>query len=314
MTTSTPRAPLIILVGPTAIGKTELSLTLAEMFGGEIISMDSMQIYRHMDIGTAKPSRAERQRVVHHLIDYVDPDEPYHVARYTRDAEEAIAGVRCRGRLPMLVGGTGLYMKGLLEGIFAMPEVPEEIRQLVQDELQKEGAEKLHRRLQSIDPESAARIHPHDPQRLVRAMEVWLVTGAPWSTHLNRQQQEKARQSGQNRTVRIGLTMERQELYTRINHRVGLMVSQGLLEEVEKLLAMGFPRELNPMQSIGYRHMINFIDRLWSWEKTLELLARDTRRYAKRQLTWFGRDSAINWFRPDETNKIINFIRQALAC
>ncbi|MCK9295140.1 MAG: tRNA (adenosine(37)-N6)-dimethylallyltransferase MiaA [Desulfobulbaceae bacterium] len=299
-----PKQKIIVLAGPTAIGKTELSLAMAEEFGCEILSMDSMQIYKYMDIGTAKPTMAERRRVPHHLLDFVDPAEPYNVGCYVSDARRVIKEIAVRNRLPMLVGGTGLYMARLLDGIFELPEVPREIRDRVQAQLQEKGHAFLHAELAKVDPESAARIHLNDSQRLSRAMEIWQATGIPWSRHLQIEQQERTRQRAGYDVMKIGLNCDRTMLYDRINRRVEIMVEQGILPEVENLLAMGYARELNPMQSIGYKHMINYIDKIWQWEDALAYLARDTRRYAKRQLTWFSRDEEIRWFRPAEADAI----------
>lgn len=304
--------PLLVLVGPTAIGKTDLSFSIAEAFDCEIISMDSMQIYKYMDIGTAKPTPAERQRVPHHLIDFVDPASHYDVSCYVRDAGRAIDQVAARGRLPLLVGGTGLYLKGLLEGLFTLPPIPRGIREEIRELLRRKGHDFLHGELSKVDPESAARIHPHDSQRLTRAMEIFAATGKGWSAHLRRQQEEKAKRSGKYMAVKIGLSRPREELYERINQRVGLMVEAGLQAEVEGLLARGYSRNLQAMQSIGYRHMIMYIDHLWSREETITLMARDTRRYAKRQFTWFNREPGINWHHPDEKERIINTIDEKL--
>ncbi|MBU4260636.1 MAG: tRNA (adenosine(37)-N6)-dimethylallyltransferase MiaA [Proteobacteria bacterium] len=295
---------VIVLAGPTAIGKTELSLAVAEEFGCEIISMDSMQIYKYMDIGTAKPTVAERRRVPHHLVDFVEPAELYNVGCYVSDARRVIKEVAGRSRLPMLVGGTGMYMTRLLDGIFELPDVPQKVRNQVQNLLQEKGHAYLHAELEKVDPQSAARIHHNDSQRLTRAMEIWQATGVPWSRHLQIEQEERAKQRAGYEVLKIGLNRDRTELYARINKRVEIMVEQGILPEVENLLAMGYSRELNPMQSIGYKHMVNYIDKIWQWDESLAYLARDTRRYAKRQLTWFGRDEEINWFRPDDIEAV----------
>ncbi|MBI5558810.1 MAG: tRNA (adenosine(37)-N6)-dimethylallyltransferase MiaA [Deltaproteobacteria bacterium] len=309
---SPDKKKIIVLAGPTAIGKTDLSLAMAEEFRCEIISMDSMQIYKYMDIGTAKPSLAERQRIIHHLIDFVDPAEQYNVARFAADAGDAMNRITGGNHLPMLVGGTGLYLKGLLRGIFTLPEVPGEIRENVLDILRTKGSEYLHRALAGIDPESAARIHPHDTQRLTRAMEIWQATGMTWSRHLQQQNDLAAEQRGAFEVIKIGLNCARDVLYARINKRVTTMVEQGLLAEVEKLLARGYTRDLNSMQAIGYKHMVNYIDKVWQWDETLDYLARDTRRYAKRQLTWFGRDRDFVWFKPDEISRIRSFVKNKL--
>ncbi len=285
---------IIVLAGPTGVGKTELSLAIAERFKAEIISMDSMQIYRHMDIGTAKPTLAERSRIRHHLVDYVEPDEIYHVSRFVSDARQAIADISSRGHLPMLVGGTGLYMRGLLEGVFELPDIPDKVRAQVRHDLQEQGNAKMYQELMACDPETAARIHQNDSQRLARGLEIFRATAIPWTEHLSRQQQNAA----EFEVLKIGLRRNRDELYQRINARVGMMIDQGLLAEVENLLSMGFGPELGPMQSIGYRHMVQFIQGEWSWQEALTFLARDTRHYAKRQFTWFGRDEAFHWFHP----------------
>ncbi len=291
---------IIVLAGPTGVGKTELSLGIAEKFKAEIISMDSMQIYKYMDIGTAKATQAERSRIRHHLVDYVEPDGTYHVSRFVNDARQAIVDIASRGRIPMLVGGTGLYMRGLLQGVFELPDIPVEVRDQVRADLQRLGNARMHQELMRCDPDTAARVHQNDSQRLARGLEIFRATGTSWSEHLSRQQQEIAEFD----VLKVGLRRNRDELYQRINKRVDMMIDQGLLAEVEKLLSMGFDPGLGPMQSIGYRHMVQYIQEEWSWQDAVTLLARDTRHYAKRQFTWFGRDKAISWFHPDEGQEI----------
>jgi tRNA dimethylallyltransferase len=298
----------VALIGPTGIGKTALSLEIAERFGGEIVSVDSMQVYRFMDVGTAKASFEERSRVVHHLIDIVFPDEEYNVASFVADAARAMAAIRDRGRLPLLVGGTGLYLKGLLKGLFAIKE-DHELRKHLKERATEEGLEALYAELARCDPKSAARIHPHDSYRVLRALEVFQATGTPWSEHLASQEQAA---SGQN-ILKLGLTCDREELYARLDRRVGLMAEQGLLAEVENLLALGYTGELKPMQAIGYRHLLNYLEGTWGWEECLHMLARDTRRYAKRQFTWFRRDSEIRWFHPGERREVYAAIEKFLA-
>lgn len=299
--------PLIFMVGPTAIGKTELALILAEKFGCEIIGVDSMQIYLYMDIGTAKPSFAERGRVPHHLIDYVLPDEEFNASRFANDCQEAIQQIRAKGSLPLLVGGTGLYFSTLENGIFSMPAIDPLIRQGLQEELDFRGRDFLFQELNSCDPSSATRIHPNDTYRLLRALEIVRATGKTWSAYIAEhrgQQREKPNSS----ILKIGLVRDRKELYQRIQHRVEIMTQAGFLAEVESLLQVGYTKNLPPMQSLGYRHMLNFIDGLWSWERAVELLVRDTRRYAKRQFTWFKADPEINWFHPTQVSEICSTI------
>lgn len=311
---------IIVLCGPTAVGKTDLSLLIAETFSCEIVGVDSMQVYRHMDIGTAKPTQAERARINHYLIDIVDPDDNYTLGRFVKDAQEAIRKINSHNNIPLLVGGTGLYLKGLLQGLFAEDDLAAEAdnyegksrTESVRDDLRKRlletGNETLHRELAEVDPDSAERIHPNDTQRLLRGLEIFYTTGIPWSRHLT----DQRKNTTQYQTLKIGLTRPRQELYERIDKRVCLMAEQGLLDEVKMLLAMGYAKELKAMQSIGYRHMINFLDNKWTWEQTLELLARDTRHYAKRQFTWFNNDKEISWYDVRQQDTILKEIKRFL--
>ena len=309
---------IIVLCGPTAVGKTALSLQIAETFSCEIISVDSMQVYRNMDIGTAKPTKTERDRIKHYLIDIVDPDETYTLGRFVKDADEAIQEITSHNNIPLLVGGTGLYLKGLLEGVFdeSAPGVDihtgkdkaktGSVKDDLRKRLQQEGNEILYRELAEVDPDAAKRIHPNDTQRLLRGLEIFYVTGIPWSRHLADQ-----RKSIRNyHAFKIGLTRPRQELYARIDRRVHLMVEQGLLDEVRKIVGLGYDRQLKAMQAIGYRHMVNFLDGNWTWEQTLELLARDTRHYAKRQFTWFNNDKEILWYDVRQKDKILEDIKR----
>ncbi len=314
-----PDPLLLVLCGPTAVGKTELSLQIAEHFSCEIIGVDSMQIYKHMDIGTAKPTAAERARIPHYLIDIVDPDEDYTLGTFIRDAEAAIQSICSHKNIPLLAGGSGLYFKGLLNGVFDEPVGPgkesaadkkkkEKIKQDLRERLEEEGREKLHNELAEFDPESAQRIHPNDVQRILRGHEIYYATGTPWSKHLANQPKNSLRY----RALKIGLTRPRNELYARIDQRVQQMAEQDLLSEVKNLLAMGYDKKLKSMQSIGYRHMINFIEGNWSWEQTLAWLARDTRHYAKRQYTWFNNDPGIIWHDVGEKDKIFDDINDFL--
>ena len=312
---------LLVLCGPTAVGKTELSLQIAERFFCEIIGVDSMQVYRHMDIGTAKPTPSERRRVPHHLIDIVDPDIDFTLGTFVKKAKAAIKEIYSHQNIPLLAGGTGLYFKGLLDGIFdengLKAEINDEgqsekikfLKQELRERLENEGKEILHEELSRVDPESAERIHPNDSYRLLRGLEIFYSTGLPWSLHLINQK-KKVHQFN---TLKIGLTRPRKDLYARIDQRVQQMVENGLLTEVKNLLAMGFDNKLKSMQSIGYRHMINFIEGNWSWEQTLAWLARDTRHYAKRQYTWFNKDPEIIWHDVRETDKIFYDIEDFLS-
>lgn len=315
--------PLIALIGPTAVGKTGVVLELAEQLGAEAVNLDSMQVYRHMDIGTAKPNTEERRRVKHHLLDLVDPDEDYNVNLFISDAEKVCLEIGARGKVPLLTGGAGLYLKGFQEGIFAMDGTylakdetnpkSEEVRASLQMALLEKGRAALHEKLTEIDLVSAVRIHPNDTSRLLRALEVYTLTGHPWSELLARQQDNSGSPGPRKKILKIGLTGDRQWLYERINSRAAQMLAGGLIEEVENLLAMGFAKELKPMQAIGYRHVVELLDGKRDRRKTLELLARDTRHYAKRQLTWFRRDPEIIWFRPEQLTEIASLVENHLA-
>ncbi len=296
--------PCLVLVGPTAIGKTELSLTLARRFGCEIVSVDSMQVYRHMDIGTAKASLKEQAEIPHHLIDIVDPDTAYDAACFARDGLQAVRQIHARGKIPLLTGGTGLYLRALFEGIFPGVPVDEALRQQLRQRLLDEGVSKLHEELKLCDRYSALKIHPNDAQRLLRALEIFYISGIPWSEHIRRHKNQAGTLF--THVLQLGLTTEREILYQRINKRSDIMLDSGLEKEVRHLLAMGYDKSLKSLGSIGYRHMINYIDGVWSREETRRLLARDTRRYAKRQYTWFSTLPDLQWFDVNDQQKIIS--------
>lgn len=299
----------VAIVGPTAVGKTRLVLQLANQLDGEIVNVDSMQIYRYMDIGTAKPSLAEQQTIRHHLIDIVNPDEEYNVNRFVEDAGQACTEIFSRGKLPMLTGGTGLYLKGFQEGVFELEGDKTDdgegthLRANLEKELAEKGRAHLVARLQECDSASAARIHPNDTYRLLRALQVFEQTGIPWSVHLARQQQTTD-EAKHRPLLKIGLTCDREQLYERINQRTMAMFEAGLVTEVRKLLDMGYGPELKAMQSIGYRHAVKFLAGEWDKEEALRVMARDTRRYAKRQFTWFRKDPQISWFAPGQITEI----------
>jgi len=304
--------PCLVLVGPTAIGKTDLSLSLARSHDCEIISVDSMQVYRYMDIGTAKASVGERAEIPHYLIDIIDPDEAYDAARFAKESLQAVQDIHSRNKIPLLTGGTGLYLRALLDGIF--PGVPgdEEIRQSLKARLQREGSSNLHKELSLCDSISAKRIHQNDSQRLLRALEVFHVSGKPWSEHLasHKKQHDGVRFTN---IFQLGLTTDRDTLYQRINRRCDSMLELGLEDEVKKLLAMGYDRRLKPFSAIGYRHMINYIDGHWTKDEAVRLLARDTRRYAKRQYTWFSNLPDLQWFDIEKKQLVLDSVQQWLA-
>lgn len=281
-----------MIVGPTAVGKTELSIAVAKQLDAEIISADSMQVYRGMDIGTAKPSEQERQGIPHHLIDVVDPSHDFTVAEYQELAEKAISDIQEKGKVPLLTGGTGLYIRAVIDG-FDFPGQDEDLalRARLQRFAQVHGNEALHRMLQKVDPTSAQRLHPNDVRRVIRALEVYELTGIPLSQHLKGQEDRPPR----HKAVMFGLTRPRQQLYKRCDERVELMLKNGLLDEVRNLLNMGFDQRSTALQAIGYKELIGYFTGQYSWDEAVRLLKRNTRRYAKRQYTWFLRDNRITW-------------------
>ena len=287
--------PVLVLIGPTAIGKTALSLTMAERFDCEIISMDSMQVYRFMDIGTAKVTKEEQARVHHHLIDRVNPDDQYDAARFVYDCLESLTDISARGKIPLITGGTGLYLTALVNGLFQEIIVPDVVRAQVRRDLEERGREALYQELSSVDAESAARVHVNDTQRLLRGLEIFRATGIPWSVHI-RNQKKTAPPVCFDHLWQMGLTCERALLYDRIKERTLKMMSDAFESEVEGLIARGYGQELPSMQAIGYRHMVGCLQGRWDRATATAALIQDTRRYAKRQFTWFNRSQDIHWY------------------
>ncbi|MGI6576427.1 MAG: tRNA (adenosine(37)-N6)-dimethylallyltransferase MiaA [bacterium] len=286
------KTPLLVIVGPTAAGKTNTAIEIAAKLSGEVISADSRQIYRYMDIGTAKPSLAERKGIPHYLIDIVDPDADFSVANFQPMAQKIINQIWEKGKLPMLVGGTGLYISAVIDAynfsnLPANPEFRHQMRKLALDK----GKHYIWHKLQSIDPVTAERLHPNDVKRIIRALEVYNFTGRT----LGSWEQEQPQESPYNLLI-IGITRERSHLYEAINRRVDKMMEMGLIEEVHRLLKMGYSPTLNSMQGLGYKELIPYINGEISLAEAVEILKRDTRRFAKRQLTWFRRDKRVNWF------------------
>lgn len=287
---SSVKSPLIVVVGPTGVGKTAFSLALAQALQGEIVAADSMQVYRYLDIGTAKPSLENRRTVPHHLLDIVDPDEPFTAKDYERLGLAAIVHICGRGRIPIVVGGTGLYVRALLTGIFWGPSEDRALRAALYKEAEELGPGQLHRRLQEADPEAASKIHPNDLFRTVRALEVYFVTGRPISDH-----RRGDRRPSLEPLVYLGLRRKREELYRLIDERVDRMMAEGLLHELEALLQRGYTAALKPMQALGYRHLLGYLQGQYSLGRAVFLFKRDTRRYAKRQMTWFLKEKGIEW-------------------
>ena len=289
---SEAQSPLVVIVGPTAVGKTRLALRLAGELEAEVVSADSRQVYRGMDIGTDKPAAEERQRVPHHLVDIVDPDEKLTLARYQDMAYAAIEDVLARGRVPLLVGGTGLYIKSVVEG-WSIPRVKpnEALRAELYREAEVKGEEALHARLRQVDPVAAEKIDPRNVRRVIRALEVYLETGKPIS-------ELQRRRPPPYRILQIGLTMDRAALYQRIDQRVDRMIERGLVEEVRGLVEQGYGRELPAMSGLGYRQIGCYLRGEISLEEAIRLIKRDTRRFVRQQYNWFRLDDErIHWFR-----------------
>jgi tRNA dimethylallyltransferase len=309
MNFATERPKIVVVCGPTAVGKTSAAVELARHFSGQIVGADSMQVYKYMDIGTAKPTAAEQARVVHHMIDIVAPDESFDAARYAELAAAKIFELDRQKITPFVVGGTGLYIKALLHGLFDAEAFDPEVRRRLKQEADDHGIEPLYERLGRLDPDSAKRLHPNDGYRIVRALEVVEATGKP----ISRYHREHGFSAQPFEALRIALNLERPVLYARINQRVDAMIAAGLLQEVESLLARGYAADLKSMQSIGYRHMVDFLQGRASWEACLQTLKRDHRRYAKRQLTWFGADPQMIWKEPGQMAALKSLVENFIA-
>jgi tRNA dimethylallyltransferase len=282
---------IVIIIGPTASGKTDLALRLAERLDGEIVNADSMQLYRGLDIGTAKPSPELRNRVPHHLIDIADPDQEFSASDFRREAAKAIADIAGRGKRAFIVGGTGLYIRALLQGLVDSPSGAGEVRLELEEEARRRGNGALLGELAKVDSVTAERLHSNDLVRIIRALEVYRMTGNPIS-----QQRSSHGFSGDYYcALKLGLSVERLELYERIDSRVERMMGDGLVDEVQTLLERGFSPQLKALRSIGYRHICAYLSGEYSLAEGVRLMQRDTRRYAKRQMTWFRNDKEINW-------------------
>jgi tRNA dimethylallyltransferase len=308
MSMSEEKFKIIVICGPTGVGKTGTAIHLAKQFEGEIIGADSMQIYRYMNIGTAKPTKEEKEKIVHHMIDIRNPDEPYDAGTFADEALKKITELKKKGSTPFLVGGTGLYIKALMYGLSRRVPADPDVLSRLKDEAGKKGTIVLYERLKEKDPAAAERIHQNDVFRIARALEVYEKTGKPISAFHTSHGFSEPRLNA----LIIGLRMEREILYEHINTRVDEMVSSGLLDEVKDLLQKGYSPELKSMQSIGYRHMTEYLQSNLSWDDAVRILKRDTRRYAKRQLTWFTSVHGIKWFYPSQKEKISKEIRTFL--
>jgi tRNA dimethylallyltransferase len=305
-----PKPRLIILLGPTGVGKTGMAMELAGRWGGEIVSADSMQVYRYMDIGTAKPTPEERGLIPHHLLDVVDPDEPFDVSRYIELAHAAIAHLQQQeGKPVFVVGGTGLYIRALMGGLIDGAGADEALRRKLKEEMKSLGKEHLYEILRARDGRAAAQIHPHDGLRIIRALEVLELTGRSIVEH----QEEHRFREAPYEALRIGLWLDRERLNDRIDRRTDRMIAEGFVEEVRWLLDMGYGEALKTMQSLGYRQLVSFLAGRQSLEEAVRLIKRDTRRYAKRQMTWFAADRDVVWLDPGDVEGAATRIRLFLG-
>jgi tRNA dimethylallyltransferase len=285
------RPQVVVLLGPTGVGKSRWAVELAETFGGEIINADSMQVYRYMDIGTAKPTREEQKRVRHHLIDLVPPDQPFHADFFRALGRKTIDQLHRDGKPIWVVGGTGLYIKALTQGLFSSPKIDPGVRERLREEREKQGAASLYERLEKVDPKTASKLHRRDLFRIIRALEIFDSTGLPISFFRDQHRFGERPYV----TLKIGLEMNREELYGRIDQRVDQMIEKGFLQEVEGLLEMGYGPQLKPMRSLGYKQMIQFLSKEVGWTEAVRQMKRDTRHYARRQWTWFKVDPEVHW-------------------
>ena len=304
-----PEAPvLVIVLGPTAVGKSRVAVDLALRFGGEIIGGDSIQVYRGFDIGTAKPGPEDRRGVPHHLIDIVGPEVQYTAADFVRDALEAARGIAARGRLPIVAGGTGLYLKALADGLFPGPGRDPAVRAALEAEAREKGLEALFRRLEAIDPEYARKIRGRDRVRIVRALEVHAATGRPISEHFR-----ETRSPVTGRTVlRLGLRLEREALCRRIEDRVERMFARGLVDEVRGLLERGVPESAPPFRALGYSHVLRLLRGEIGRDEAVALTKIETRQYAKRQMTWFRKMAGVVWFSPEDGAALEQYVQNQL--
>lgn len=306
------RPPVVVVTGPTASGKSALALELARRFDGEIVNADSMQVYRFMDIGTAKPSLAERQQVPHHLFDVVRPDEPYSAGRYAQDARAAAAAIHARGRLVVLVGGTGLYIRAFLDGLIETGETRPGLRARLEAEHERAVAEgdrtRLHRRLSTLDADAADEIHPHDVRRTIRALEILEQSGKT----ATRMREAHGFRDRPFRVLHLDIDPGRERLQARIDARAEAMIAAGLLREVRDLRERGYGPELKPMQAIGYRHIQPVVDGSDTLVNAVEAMKRDTRQFARRQRTWIRAVEGIHSYDPDDRDAIFSHVERFL--
>lgn len=304
------KIPLIVVAGPTASGKTSLAIDIAKTLDGEIVCADSMQIYKYMDIGTAKATRDEQAQCPHHLMDIVEPDCEFSVADYTELAHKTISDIVSRGKTPIMCGGTGLYIDSVVNDVeFGEFENDYTLRRELEVLAKKEGSQRLIDMLSEFDPLSAKKLHPNNLKRIIRAIEFYKVSGIPISEHQHMTKLKESRYSA----VEFIIDRERCELYDRINRRVDIMMNEGLTDEVKMLMGRGYSPELNSMQGIGYKELIAYFDGKSTLDEAIDAIKQNSRRYAKRQLTWFRRNENIHWLSPDNAvEEALNTIKGLL--
>lgn len=300
---------VLIIVGPTAVGKTNLALSLARQIQNiEIISADSRQVYKFMNIGTAKPRPEELSTVPHHFIDIKYPDEYYSAGKYGREARQKIEELFRQKKIPIVVGGSGLYIRALVDGFFEKTVFDQQVKSRLKAEIQTQGLNALHERLKQVDPVSAEKLHPNDKHRIVRALEVYELTGTPLSEF---QDQESSKANFD--PLFVGLTRDRKQLYQIIEQRVDLMLDEGLVEEVIQLKKMGYHSGLNSMQTVGYREVFDYLDQKLDFNEMVQLIKQRSRNYAKRQMTWFRKDERIRWFDMDQFSDLEKFCIEIIS-
>ena len=287
-----PKFPkVIVIVGPTCSGKTEVAISVAEKFPSEIISADSRQVYKYLTIGTAKPTPEEIQKVEHHFVDFLNPDENYNVSKFEKDVLKKIDKLHKNNKIPIVVGGSGLYIRAVVDGIFDIVDTDEDYRTKLMEEKEKYGNEFLYEKLKKVDSKSVENLIPQNWKRIIRALEVYKLTGEPiWKL-----QKEYKRETNLN-FIQYGLNWERETLYKNIELRVDKMIEAGLVIEVERILQLGYNKNINALNTVGYKEIIEYLDGKITLPRAIELIKRNTRRYAKRQLTWFRKDKRIKWF------------------
>ena len=281
---------VLLIVGPTGVGKTALSLELAKQLDAEIVSADSRQVYRYMNIGTAKPSPEQLAAVPHHFIDIVDPDKYYSAGQFGREARAVITDILKRGKQPLVVGGSGLYIRALVDGLFEPKIADDTIKGALKEEARHMGIPAMYEKLQRVDPATAEQLHPTDTQRILRALEVYQITGRPFSEYL-----KIPPQPAEFEPVFIGLFLERRKLYARIEARLDAMIAAGFMEEVKELQQRGYSLHLNALQTVGYKEAFQFLHNEIAYSAMMNLIKQKSRNYAKRQLTWFRKDPRVQW-------------------